>query len=359
MKVEAMEKRLKRYIKGGTLFYFDAFLYNHRSKKEVNPSVEKNLEDVILFDTSIYTMNQGDSIIMEHCVKELKKVGVNIVRNIPTHISPVLEDNYWLEQSQLKFLLGTNIISPWLNISTIWEKPENLKYTENLCLFGCGMLNYLRKFNSYSKWFYTKMLQNGIFHSVRDSETEKRLKAIGIENVLNTSCPTMWGISEEHCKKIPTEKSDNVITAITDYNKNPKKDTYLINTLGSMYGNVYVWLQGLNDLEYVKTLSLPHNVIFINTLEQYHDILKRDNLEYIGTRLHAGIEAINYGLRSLIISVDDRSRKIAQDTNLPIIERDNLTLELCDMINKKRVTNIHLPFKNIELWQDSLKQFIR
>lgn len=142
------------------------------------------------------------------------------------------------------------------------------------------------------------MLHKDFVHSVRDSFTEQRLKSIGVENIYNTSCPTMWGLNEEHCKKIPTERSESVITTITDYDRNPKKDMFLLDALSKNYKNVYLWFQGKYDKQYFNTLFVSKNIRIIDTLEQFHELLTNENVEYIGTRLHAGIEALNYGRRS-------------------------------------------------------------
>ena len=65
-----------------------------------------------------------------------------------------------------------------------------------------------------------EILDSTYLHSVRDSYTEKKLKQIGIDNVINTSCPTMWRLTEEFCSHIPCKKQDTVVTTITDYRKN-------------------------------------------------------------------------------------------------------------------------------------------
>ena len=64
------------------------------------------------------------------------------------------------------------------------------------------------------------------------------------------------------------------------------------------------------------------------------------NIDYVGTRLHAGIHALNHGIRSIIVEVDNRSAEIAKDTNLPVIKRDAITSGLKKMIESEWPTQI-------------------
>lgn len=90
------------------------------------------------------------------------------------------------------------------------------------------------------------------------------------------------------------------------------------------------------------------------TLEDYNKFLESHETDYIGTRLHAGIHALNYKKRSIIISIDNRANEIAKDTNLPIIQRENITSQLEAKIKSNWKTDINLPLENINKWK---KQF--
>lgn len=148
---ERNRERIIRYIKGDTKFIFDEISYRLKQKSSEDTNIASNSKTIILFDTSINTDNQGDLIIRHYCVKELEQLGLKINKCISTHKYPSEEETEWLKKSNLKIITGTNILSPRLNFSSIWKRPENLEYTENLCLFGCGMLNYSRNMNEYSK----------------------------------------------------------------------------------------------------------------------------------------------------------------------------------------------------------------
>lgn len=358
MEFETLIEEVNRRLQGEIIDRGRALIYHYSRHNKEDKQILSSGNDVLVYDTSLQSDNLGDDIIRFYCERELKELGVNIVHHVPTHVAPSKEDEIFLQRKCLKILEGTNIISPDLN-KRVWKRPKKLSFTENLCLLGNGLACYNQQMNTYSRWFYRTMLQNDVIHSVRDSETEGKLKSIDIRNVVNTSCPTMWGLTEEHCRDIPKDKSRCVITSVTDYCENRSKDSYLIQELQKHYENVYIWLQGNKDFSYISELDVPQKVKFIKTLPQFHDIISNEDVEYIGTRLHAGIDVLNYKKRSLIVVVDDRARKIAQDTGLPVIERENLTLELTEKIREKRSTEIRLPMDNIILWRESIKQRIR
>ena len=47
-------------------------------------------------------------------------------------------------------------------------------------------------------------------------------------------------------------------------------------------------------------------------------------LDYVGTRLHAGVRAMQKGRRSIILSIDNRAREMGKDYNLNVIERNDI-----------------------------------
>ena len=71
----------------------------------------------------------------------------------------------------------------------------------------------------------------------------------------------------------------------------------------------------------------------------------------MGTRLHAGVRALQHKKRTLILSVDNRANEIAKDTNLPVISRDNLAA-IASWINSKYETKIKIPVDNINQWKN-------
>ncbi|WP_455682820.1 glycosyltransferase [Thomasclavelia sp.] len=324
-------------------------------KKKKRKHLSLNRE-VVLLDTGIGSDNIGDEIIMSYCQNICEDVfNKENFLHIPTHIydkkSEYIED-------KLKILCGTNLIYKRMEDSRQFAFPNDIKAMNNMCLLGVGMQSIGLEFemSEYSKKLLKYMLNPKIIHSVRDNETKKVLEQIGIKNVLNTSCPTMWALTPEHCKKILTKKSDIVVTTVTDYMKDADKDAKMLEILKNNYTEVYIWIQGQYDYEYLESIAdLREFKIIPSSLEELDRILKKDNVEYIGTRLHAGIRSLNYFNRSLVISIDNRARAISKDTNLPIIERNNIENNLEQWINSEHETNIILPIEAINSWKNQFK----
>ena len=191
-----------------------------------------------------------------------------------------------------------------------------------------------------------------MLHSVRDNYTLGKFKEMGIENVIKTGCPTIWGLNEQHCRLIPIHKSKRVITTLTDYDRDVELDKRMINVLLENFDKVYVWLQGLNDFEYLQKIA---NIDVLNiiprNIEAYTKILDEGDIDYVGTRLHAGIHALNRKVRSLILAVDNRATEMGHDFNLPVVQRNISSEQLKKLIMEDRETKVIIDEKAIDKWK--------
>ena len=130
----------------------------------------------------------------------------------------------------------------------------------------------------------------------------------------------------------------------------------MLNILGRNYRKVYLWIQGKKDEEYLQMLEKPSNLTIIpRSLKAYEEKLNLGNIDYVGTRLHAGIFALNHKIRSLIIAVDNRAIEIAKDTGLPIVLADNIADELEKKITEYSAANIRIKEKNIYTFKAQFK----
>lgn len=319
------------------------------------------MKHLLLFDTAEGSDNLGDGIIMDYCKQRLNECLEDIffVRNIPTHLEIGRKGYELNRQADLSIVCGTNILKTSIIFNKGWRIfLRDILHLRNLCLMGVGWGNYNSyKSDPYTKWAYRTILSDNMIHSVRDEYTKKRLAEIGIKNVLNTACPTMWNLTPKFCATIPSLKGRNVITSLTCYKRNPELDKLMINTLLSQYENVYFWTQQDSDIDYLQALDIKGSIQIINpTLESYDLFLDENrDLDYIGSRLHGGIRALNHGIRSLIVGVDNRANEIHKDTNLPYIAREHMA-ELSKWINGCHKTDINLPQENIDKWK---KQFMK
>lgn len=317
------------------------------------------MKHILLFDTAIGSDNIGDEIIMDYCTNQLSELFNNdllFCDRVPTHLE-IGKTAYQLNKRALySFVCGTNILKTSVLYKKLWKLDFSAALNlRNICLMGVGWNNYTR-FGSdiYTKWIYRSILSRNLLHSVRDHFTEEKLRNIGIKNVINTSCPTMWRLTPEHCKSIPKVKSKEVVTALTHYNKDLEKDKLMLNILHENYSKIYLWLQQPQDYEYFLSLQMPFKVEFIKPLlSEYDALLGSHQIDFVGSRLHGGIRALNFKKRALIIGIDNRATEINRDTNLPMILRSNIE-NIDKWINGEQKVEIYLPVENILKWK---KQF--
>ena len=316
-----------------------------------------NVETVGILDTSVATENTGDHIIMESSLRELREVLLpRRVMRFPTH-EKMSSTSYVLQKNiDINIACGTNLLHSHMGLIKQWNVGfyDALKL-KPVVLLGVGWRSQQkRKTDIYTKWLLKRLLSESYNHSVRDSYAEKQLKNIGIKNVLNTGCPTIWCLNHEHCEKIPTRKGRNAVMVLTDYSKNVELDSELAEMVISNYEKVYYWCQGTKDYEYIKQLGIMNNVIMIPpSLLAYHEFLGDESisLDYVGTRLHGGICALQYKRRAVIIGVDHRANMKGQDFNLPVLDRYVDSRKISRMITENFETRVNLPVEKIQHWK--------
>jgi len=314
------------------------------------------MKKIVLYDPSVSSINMGDHIISNSVKGQLSKLLDNsFVVNISTHL-PVSNYLKHIDNIDFKFVCGSNLLRGRMDSRfRQWDiNLLNAKKVGPVILVGAGWWQYGDECDLYTKLLYKKVLSQEYIHSVRDSYTERQLKGIGINNVLNTACPTMWNLTKEHCKMIPQEKSNSVVCTITDYNRNIEKDKMMINILCENYKRVFLWLQGYNDYNYYKELDLNNDKIIVipPKLDEYEKILKLDT-DYVGTRLHAGIKALQNCKRTIIIAIDNRATEKQKDFNIKCIYRQDIAT-LSEVINSSFSTEITIPVENITKWKKQL-----
>ena len=313
---------------------------------------------VTLFDTAVSTENLGDFIIMDSVRDHINEVfPMAMVLHTATHDIVSRPTYNMVKHSAFSFVGGTNLISSNMNHYNQWK--INLidgLFLKDLVLMGVGWWQYQKNANLYTRCLLKSILHHEILHSVRDSYAEWMLQKAGFNNVINTSCATMWRLNEEHCSEIPPEKAENVVATLTDYNKDPKKDLALVELLKKTYQKVYIWPQGSGDLDYIQQLGLTKLAeILPPKLEAYNQLLESDiSLDFVGTRLHAGVRALQKKRRSIILGIDNRAFEKARDFNIKVCARGRLD-ELKTMIQSDFSTEIALPSENIKKWKSQFK----
>lgn len=325
------------------------------------------MKNYIIFDTSVGSLNVGDQIINNSFNKNMKDIyGSGFVVRYSTHTptSHFYQNNRfnrfyrYVKSCSEKFVVGTNILSnnmlePWPN----WNvNIFNCGPYKNSVLVGCGYAADTNKINAYTRFLYSRILSKKMIHSVRDERTKRILNSLGYK-AINTGCVTMWGLTKEHCKKIPVKKQKNVIFTLTDYKRDIENDQFLIDTLNENYENVYYWIQGSGDFEYFKSFKNIEKIVLVNpNLEDYKYVLTKKNVDYVGTRLHAGVYAMQNFIRSIILIVDNRARDMKETYNLPSIEREEVKEKLKEMILSDYETKVNIDDEKIKEWKSQFNE---
>ena len=328
------------------------------------------MKNIVLFDTSAATMNHGDEIIMESFMNNAKDLlDGNFVAKFPTH-TPCF--NFYqqtkhnpryrfVREADHKFICGTNIINNKMHIPwPFWNiNLFNSRCYQNAVLVGVGITAFPKdsdRVSLYSKMLFSSFLSKEYKHSVRDERTKRIVEAIcGKDSAINTGCPTLWGLTPEHCREIPAQKAPNVVFTLTDYSMNREADEALIEILLRNYETVYYWPQGARDIPYFQSLKNSERVQQVAPgVAAYRKLLTETDIDYVGTRLHSGIYAMQHKVRSIILVVDNRAADIAETYNINTISRDDPALEA--KIREQFCTDVKLDLNSIEQWKSQFRE---
>ncbi len=316
------------------------------------------MKKISVFDTTISDYNLGNEIIMESIYKNLREIFSNDFFFKLPYMEITSHTVDYIKNSDLIFFGGTNALTSRMEKYKQWGLSlRNFNKIKDVVLMGLGWWQYQEEKTSfYTKILLSHSLSKNYLHAVRDGYTERKLKEMGLENVINTGCPTLWDLTENHCSLVPEKKANCVVTTLTDYKPDKESDSEFLRFLDLNYQHIYFWLQGSGDFDYLNSLKVNLNKLSIvpPVLEKFTQLLKDKEIDYVGTRLHAGIKAIQLKKRSFIISVDNRAKEMGKDFNLPVIDRGDLNA-LSSLVNGIYKLKIRINQENILRWK---KQFI-
>ena len=321
------------------------------------PDNDNDSDLVGVLDTAMGTTNLGDAIIMDAAggvVSQLFPQRQPI--SLPTHLRPGLHGLRLQRGARLLVACGTNLLHAHMGLVQQWRVgPLAAARMRPVVLLGVGWRSHAsRRTDPYTRWLLHRLLSSQYLHSVRDSYSEARLRDAGIDNVINTGCPTLWGLTAAHCQRIPETKGRDALFVLTDYSRNPERDAALLDTTLRSYRRVYFWAQGRGDVAYLDSLPggdethrLPRN------LAAYDALLAdpEQSIDYIGTRLHGGIRALQHGRRSLIVGVDHRALSMGRDCELPVVDRYADQAVLDRWMTEARPTAVQPPWQAIARWR--------
>ena len=319
------------------------------------------MKNILLLNPAIGTDNIGEDIIHECVCKEMAQIlRQAFVREIPTqmpafHSYAIWKNSFAVQNfasCDYKFIGGSNILAkdmrthyPQWNVNIFNCKP----LSGSVCVgVGAGAGEHT---DAYTTHLYRKILSHSYYHSVRDERSKRYVEDVLGLKAINTGCATMWALTPDFCAQIPAQKADNVVFTLTAKAKADPRDQLLIDTLKREYDRVSFWIQGDKDETYFNMFSNTDGIEVIPPHKAaYEAVLMRNNIEYVGTRLHGGIYALRHKKRAIIISIDERARSISADTGLITIEKDTLD-ELPSLINSEFETRLNIPFNEIARWK--------
>ena len=184
--------------------------------------------------------------------------------------------------------------------------------------------------------------------------TKQYVESLGLK-ALNTGCVTMWMLTPDFCRTIPTHKANRVVFTFTASKVIDLRDQRLIDVLIKNYEKIYFWPQGDMDYEYLHQFKHIENINILQATKQaYHELLTEDDIEYVGTRLHAGVYAMRHAKRSIILAIDERAREINKSNRLNCLEKKDIAL-LDEYINSEFETKVCMPLDTIAEWKNQFK----
>lgn len=317
------------------------------------------MKKYVVFDPSYVTDNLGDFIIMDAIDEILSEVlPRDYFFHVPSNDFMGPEALKQLKEATMSFVGGTNMLSShWW-----WYRQWNLRPLEvfkvrNTVLVGVGWHKYQPVPDIITKWVYQMMFSKTMQHSVRDRYTQSHLAKIGIHNVIYTGCPTMWQLTPSHCETIPVSKSNTALVTLTAYLAQPEVDKAWLREVFKHYDEVYFWSQMHDDHEYAMKLAREGGFNFkliSPTLEGFNHTLRTVDCDYIGTRLHGGVRALQLQRRALILQVDNRAAEIGKDTQLHSVSRADVQA-IGQWITNPRPLVLTMPFENIEKWKSQFE----
>ena len=328
------------------------------------------MNNVLILDTSIASFNKGDDIIMECTRKELAPIlEESFELTLPTHVSPfhwyqVWRNSFYVQQfinCKYKFVGGSNILIP--NLLTHFPQ-WNINLFNYQPMKGCIMVGVGAgagaegKIDRYTQYVYQHLLNHELYHSARDERSKVYMERLGLK-AINTGCVTMWMLTPEFCKTIPSKKATRVVFTLTKGNLpiQREKDQHIIDTLRRCYQEIYFWPQGIEDEDYFLGLANTEGIKMLGASKQaYDDYLTNNDTDYVGTRLHGGVYAMRHRRRAIIIAIDERARAINEKNHLNCIDFNQLE-HLEEMIESEFSTEIVMDHESIKKWKSQFKEY--
>lgn len=317
---------------------------------------------VTIFDPSPGSANLGDQIIVESCVREISRIAPETFFFMVSLHQPITKKiRARIAQSDLTVVAGSNMLNTRFNHQpslTRWRFSlrDSLDINE-IILMGVGWNRATDWINPVGSYILRRGLSARSLHSVRDQLTLEKASRIGIGNVLNTSCPTLWRIGRQaDSPVVPKSIGKAAVAALTFNERAPQQDRYMLEFLAKRFVKVFFWPQGIGDLKYFQSLNPTGDFeVLPGTLAAYDALLEESGeIVYVGTRLHGGVRALQKRRLALVISVDHRAPGIARSAGISTLSRNDIE-SLPKAMEQLKYPEITLPEESIWQWQEGIR----
>ena len=306
---------------------------------------------IVVVDPGAATTNLGDKIIAEAVERELisplSEAALEVHR-VPMHGALSDDQRELISRADDVIVSGTNLLSDHMRFRRSWQwDRKDIELTAGkLTTFGVGWWQYQRSGIDPLSARWLRRLTGSHAWAVRDDYSAKRLRKAGV-NAAHTTCPTLWSC---RAQMLPSNERRAVVT-LTDYNQERAADEHLVRTLNGRFEEVRYWPQGPGDAAYLMSLAgVTAEQILLPTLEAFDAALLADDTAYVGLRLHGGIRAIQLGVPSLILSVDNRAREISRSVDLVAPSRFAIN-DIDRALESGETRELAIPTETIDAWR--------
>lgn len=327
------------------------------------------MKKILYFNTAIGSRNLGDYVINNSIKRQMEYLNSkSFVLELPTHTKtfgvmqklfvPNLIKGY--NEFDYKFFCGTNALyTCMIRPNPAWAiSLFDMPVQKDVILLGVGLGMNREKFDAYTKRLWKKVLNKNYVHSVRDEKTRQYVEKLGFKAIY-TGCPTTWGFTPEFLQHIPKTKSDSVVFTLTSYTSAKEWDLKMIDILLANYKKLYFFPQSFEDLGYLRSLVLPEIFekieIIGGNIGSLDAVLTNEDTDYVGSRLHGGMFALQHKRRTIVIAIDYRAENMLGKSNIIVNRKESIPEDLQVLINKEFTPTIDIPFEDIEKWKSQFR----
>lgn len=264
----------------------------------------------------IATSNDGDLVIRNDLITRLAQSRVFLSETLPTQIPLTRAQCKRLKPVQHVLVGGTNLLSTYGRGDNQWPLPRYAMRPlgGKLILMGVGWRRPELEPKGFPRSRVVGLLNPSCVHSVRDRSAATALEAAGMQYLV-TGCPSLLRIPD----KLGAFSTTEAVVTITDYFPDARRDRSIVRWARERFPCVRLQPQGSGDVAYAKAeLGFTDKDILSKGVVHFQRYLEAFRPVYVGTRLHGGIVALQMGLPTVIVGIDNRAVDMGQEFDLPV-----------------------------------------